>query len=124
MDYSNYRILLVDDEKDIRQFISLLLTETGYEGITAKDGIDGLESLHQNPNAIILDESMPRMCGTEFYNRIKTDPKYEKQARIPIIGIGDSFKPEMKAKFEAYVSKPIDNMELIGTIKRVLGESE
>jgi len=116
------KILVIDDEDSIRLFILELLKETGYEGITARDGIDGLECLSQNPNAIILDENMPRMGGVEFYNKLKTDLKYEKQARIPIVGIGSTFTPEMKAKFEAYVSKPIDNMELLDAIKKVLGD--
>jgi CheY-like chemotaxis protein len=61
------RVLLVDDEPAIRNLLSTLLEEAGFEAEQAEDGLDGLLKLREKlPNVIISDLTMPRMSGFEF----------------------------------------------------------
>jgi len=61
------RVLLVDDEPAIRNLLSRLLEEAGFEAEQAEDGLDGLAKLRERlPNVIISDLAMPRMSGFEF----------------------------------------------------------
>jgi CheY-like chemotaxis protein len=62
-----FRILLVDDEPSICETAGRILESEGYEVLTAKDGVDGLNALSQSlPDLIISDLNMPRMSGFEF----------------------------------------------------------
>lgn len=63
----HHRLLVVDDDASIRESIQLILESTGYEVLTAADGLDGLDALGQAlPDVIISDLNMPRMSGFEF----------------------------------------------------------
>jgi len=62
-----YRILIVEDEPTIRQTVGQILESLGYEVLTARDGLDGLQALSKSlPDVIISDLNMPRMTGCEF----------------------------------------------------------
>jgi len=62
-----YRVLVVDDEPEIRQVAGMTLEREGYEVLTAADGLDGLHALSKSlPDVIISDLNMPRMSGVEF----------------------------------------------------------
>jgi DNA-binding response OmpR family regulator len=65
------KILVVDDEADLRQMIAFLLESKGFEVQMACDGLEALEKVHGfKPNLIVLDVNMPRMGGIEFYSKI------------------------------------------------------
>jgi two-component system phosphate regulon response regulator PhoB len=77
------RVLVVDDELDMRTFIMTLLETEGFKPITAEDGIKGLEvAREKKPALIILDVMMPRESGITMYREIKTDPDLK---NIPVI---------------------------------------
>ena len=59
-------VLVIDDDADVRDLLSRMLSDAGFEFDTAKDGKEGLEKLANNPNLIVLDLEMPRMDGFEF----------------------------------------------------------
>lgn len=79
----NKKILIVEDEKDLRFFISTALKEAGFEILEAFDAEEALEILKkETPDLILLDILLPRMNGFEFLTTIKKDSKLEK---IPVI---------------------------------------
>jgi signal transduction histidine kinase/CheY-like chemotaxis protein len=59
-------VLIIDDDADVRDLLSRMLSDAGFQFDTAKDGKEGLEKLDKNPNLIVLDLEMPRMDGFEF----------------------------------------------------------
>ncbi len=79
------RILVVDDEADVRTFLSALLKKNGYEVITADDGVEGLRLVkEENPALITLDLLMPKQSGTDMYRNLQKDKQL---ASIPVIVI-------------------------------------
>lgn len=79
-------IMVVDDDKDIREMMSMAITMENYDVVTAKDGKDALEQLKNNlkPCLILLDLMMPVMSGREFIEHIEKDPELL-QLNIPIV---------------------------------------
>ena len=81
-DTQNQKVLVIDDDKDVRELLSRLLKDAGYRPIDARDGKEGLERTKDEPSLIILDLEMPRMDGFEFLdNYIKNVPE-EKRAPV------------------------------------------
>lgn len=77
------KILIIEDEKDLRYFLSLALKAEGFEIIEAFDAEEGLEKLKtERPDLILLDIYLPRMSGFEFLTKIKKDSKLKD---IPVI---------------------------------------
>lgn len=67
MPHFKYRVLLVEDEKNVRATVAAILMSAGYEVLTANDGLDALEYLDGPlPDLIVSDLRMPRMSGFEF----------------------------------------------------------
>ena len=79
---SNQKVLVIDDDKDIRELLSRLLKDAGYRPIDARDGKEGLERTKDNPALIILDLEMPRMDGFEFLDNYIKDIPEEKRAPV------------------------------------------
>jgi CheY-like chemotaxis protein len=77
------KILVIDDEADVRLFLTTLLKKNGYETVTANDGIEGFEiAKKEKPDLVTLDLQMPNKTGTEFYRRLARDKDI---GDIPII---------------------------------------
>ena len=71
------KVLVVDDEQDIRVFMTTLLETNGYKVIAAKDGLEGLEMARaKHPGLIIMDIMMPKESGIFMYREIKKDPAF------------------------------------------------
>ena len=82
-DTKDKKILVIDDDKDVRELLSRLLKDAGYRPIDARDGKEGLERTKDEPALIILDLEMPRMDGFEFLdNYIKDVPE---ESRAPVL---------------------------------------
>src|SRR5262245_33053298 len=100
-----------------------LLTEFGFEAVTAMSGAEALEAARAHPPALVLlDKNMPGMSGTEVAHALRANPATE---RVPILILsGEAMsKKELEAmKADAAVLKPFDVMDLIEEIrKRVAG---
>ncbi|AQS06568.1 response regulator transcription factor [Clostridium beijerinckii] len=110
-------ILVVDDEKDIRDVIEIYLMNEGFEVITACDGLEALEKLKKNNiELIILDIMMPKLDG------IRTCMKIREEKKLPIIML--SAKSEDSDKIlglnigaDDYVVKPFNPLELVARVK-------
>jgi serine/threonine protein kinase/ActR/RegA family two-component response regulator len=117
------RILVVDDDDDIRELLQLVLQEKGYIVETAVDGLDAVSHISQNkPHLIVLDLMMPRMTGEELCRAVKSDP-----ALRDIIVFILSAKGDLNTKLEClrlgaeeFVVKPVEMEELVVRVERLL----
>ncbi len=123
MNHSDYKILLVDDEPDILEFVSYNLKKEGYQVFTAKNGREAIsDSLKINPHLIILDVMMPEMDGMETCVELKKIPSIENTIIVFLTARGEDYS--QLAGFEAgaddYISKPIKPGLLISRVKALL----
>ena len=114
------QILIVDDEKLIRDMLSSRLKDHGYEPILAKNGKEGLNLFNKHqPPVTILDLKMPVMDGIEFLKKL--DPEsFITNAIIVFTGHGDNTDIEQcyNMGVQSFLRKPVNFFELLGSIKR------
>jgi OmpR family response regulator RpaB len=124
------KILVVDDDPEIREAISLILEANGYTLVTAQDGAEGLSKLkEEKPDLMILDLLMPRLDGFGVCKELK-DPRWSKYAHIPIIILSSVREDASRRRYELetgvqldvddYVEKPIEHTVLLERIGKVL----
>lgn len=126
MEQSRYKILIVDDEEDIREFLGYNLKKEGYQVFTASNGEEGIsQALKHIPHLIILDVMMPIMDGIEACAEINKHESLRKSIKIFLTARSEDYS--QIAGFEAgaddYVSKPIRPKVLISRIKALLRRS-
>ena len=117
------RILLVEDNADLRAYFCKMLSRFGHDVGTAVDGMDGWERVQTDlPDLVISDVMMPRMDGYELVGRIKSG---ERTRQIPVILV--TAKPELESKLEGlekgaddYLPKPVNVRELDARIRNLL----
>ena len=119
------RILVVDDQEDLRGVLRDLLTGSGYTVIEAADGEAGVaKAKSDRPDLILMDIQMPVIDGYEATRRIKVDPAL---TSIPIVAVssfamkGDEEKARA-AGCDHYVTKPYSPMQLLRLIRGFLGD--
>ncbi len=116
-------VLVVEDSVTQREMIEDLLKGSGLNVKTAGDGVEALDQIQDScPDIVVMDIVMPRMNGYELCRRIKTDPKTE---RVPVVmcsSKGEEFDRYwgMKQGADAYIAKPFQPQELVGTVKQLL----
>jgi CheY-like chemotaxis protein len=102
------KILVVDDDRNMRELLSLHLKHAGYEVQTAEDGIAaGYAVLYQQPDLIICDVFMPHMNGFEFVAALRADPV---QQNIPVIFLTTAVDSEARGRelgAVGYLRKPV-----------------
>jgi two-component system alkaline phosphatase synthesis response regulator PhoP len=116
------RILLADDEEDIKTVVSMFLESQGYQVTTAFDGLDALEKARAElPDLIILDIMMPVLDGYEVCKQLKED---ERTADIPVLILSaaahiESVNRGLKAGAVDYIVKPFEPEKLRAKIEEV-----
>ena len=121
---SNYKILLVDDEADILEFLSYNLKKSGYSVLTASNGRDAIKIAKQHlPHLIILDVMMPEMDGIETCERIR-----KRYPDLPVYAFTANTESEDGSLyadygFNGYLAKPIDAVLLEKTILKHLPDN-
>ena len=109
------RILIVDDSLSNRKSLSLMVEQMGYEAVTAIDGLDALQRLHEQSLALVLtDLEMPRMNGLEMTQAIRIWPE---KSHLPIIMITSRSTQKhrqlaQQVGVDDYLTKPVDNETL------------
>jgi DNA-binding response OmpR family regulator len=115
------KILVVDDEFEIRDMLSRFLMEQGYEAILASNGEEAIELAEkENPKAILLDIKMPGIDGIRICKSLKAK---EKTRFIPVImatALWDTYAEAIEAGAEDFVTKPFNLKELSHRVKSIL----
>jgi len=121
------KILIVDDDPDIRDVLKLTLSEENYELLEACDGEEALKIIHEiQPDLILLDYKIPKVDGREVCRRIKKDLLLRHLPIIMVTGKGDiSDKVDgIDAGADDYVVKPFEPKELLARIRMILRHTE
>ena len=116
-------ILVVDDEAPIRLMLQQVLTQEGYDIVTAEDGKEGLDLiLKSTPDLILLDLRMPRLDGITFLKAMRTDPKTRSIPVIVLTGLKsrETLEQAMEAGADDFVTKPFETVELKIRIRAML----
>jgi CheY-like chemotaxis protein len=116
------RILVVDDSEVIRQLIRVNLELEGFEVVTAADGAECLEVIHEvRPDVVTLDVVMPRLDGLGTAARLRSDPGTRD---LPLAIVSACSRPEVEAGLDvgvdAFVAKPFEPAELVGVVRRLM----
>jgi two-component system, OmpR family, phosphate regulon response regulator PhoB len=126
------KILVVDDELDVRTFVSTLLETNDFKPLCAVDGKEGMAMARKNkPAVVILDVMMPNESGIGMYRALKTDPDLKD---IPVIMLSalsrktffhsqkvlDEYRGEKIPEPAAYIEKPPEPEELLEAIEACL----
>ena len=119
------KILIAEDERDIRDLITFSLRFAGYEVVAASNGEEAVQMAPQEmPELILMDVRMPRMTGYEACALIKADPK---TSHIPILflsakGQESEIQSGLEAGADEYLLKPFAPDQLIARIQEVLSK--
>lgn len=127
------KVLIVDDDPDVRMFNATVVEENGYIPEEAANGEEGLEKIKKAaPALVLLDVLMPKQSGIRLYRELKTDNAFTGIPVIILSGVakrtflrsqkaltefGDKPVPEP----ESYLEKPVEPEELAQEIKKFLG---
>ena len=124
------KVLVVDDEMDMRTFITTLLETNGYKPLSAVDGEEGLViARKEKPVLVILDVMMPKESGINMYRQLRNDPELKE---VPVIMLSalskktffhsqkmlDNYREEQIPEPDAYIEKPAEPEELLAAIRK------
>ena len=130
------KVLIVDDEDQVREFVSSVLEENGYIPIVARNGQEAMDAARQDrPDLIILDVLMPMQGGIRMYRELKST---EILRDIPVVifsGIAkrtflrtQTAREEMGGQSvpppEAYIEKPAKPEYIAGMVKKIIGQAD
>ena len=124
------KILMIDDSDAVRNIVSEILRDNGYEVIIAADGFQGVKFAHQEkPDLIILDLNLSAGNGRMVFKNIKMASHLSQIPFVVFTGIEDgTYRDEMlNAGVEAYLEKPVDlnkSDKLLEIIKKLLEEKK
>ena len=124
------KILVVDDDPDIQDALTMILEARGYEVVTASDGVEGLANLKaESPDLMILDLLMPKMDGFSVLKELQ-DPRWSKYRSIPILVLTSVREEASRRRYELetglemgvddYVEKPMPPEVLLERVEKLL----
>ncbi len=122
------KILVVEDEPDMLNFLSTFFQDNGFEVLTATDGKECFEKAKDDrPDLITLDITMPEESGVRAFRNIQETPETKDIPVIIITGISKDFKRFIHTRKKvqppvAYMEKPIDSSELLAKVNEILGQ--
>jgi CheY-like chemotaxis protein len=146
------RVLIVDDDENTVKFLSVAMTEGGYEAIGACDGKVGLEKVAQEmPDLIILDVMMPQKSGFVLFKQLRRDDRYKEIPVIMLSGVvaslhelderkDDTFespyesmrdslrktiaamREEGEVGPEMFIEKPVDPEDVVSQVRELIGD--
>lgn len=116
-------IMTVDDSASLRQMVSFVLRDNGYEVVEAVDGLDALSKLTgQEIHLVLSDINMPRMDGIEFTRQLRALPQYK---FVPVVLLTTESHADKKQEGKAagatgWIVKPFDPKQLLAVVKKVI----
>jgi twitching motility two-component system response regulator PilH len=127
------KVLVVDDDPDVRLFNTSVVSESGYTPLEASNGEEGFQmAKKEKPDLVLLDVMMPRQSGVRMYRELMTNKSLKKIPVIILSGIAKkTFLRSQKALTEfggakvpepdIYLEKPVEPEDLANIIKKILG---
>ena len=115
----HYRVLLIEDNEDGREMMSMMLASYGNQVLKAADGFEGLRiAALDKPDIALVDIGLPGMDGYEVARRLRADPGTREIKLIALTGYGleEDYQRAMKAGFDMHLVKPVNTDHLIKTI--------
>lgn len=122
------RILVVDDEADVREYLQAALEDCGFIVETASDGLEAMEAVRRNlPDLISLDLVMPRHSGARFYRELRKDKVL---SHIPVLIVTGHARDDLgRAELAdmtlsgpgVYLEKPVSPSSYVSAVQRMLG---
>jgi CheY-like chemotaxis protein len=104
------KVLIVDDDKNSVKFLSVLLSENGYEVVAAYDGREGLQKIEENGiDLIVLDVMMPKKTGFVLFKELKRKDEYKDIPILMLTGVAASLS-DLDAKKEDTSQRPFDSL--------------
>ncbi len=122
------KILIIDDEEDIRRYLETLFEDNGYVAVTADNGKEGVrKAIEERPDLITLDVSMPEESGVKALREIQNSENSKNIPVIIITGVSIDFKRFIETRKqvhppEGYFEKPIDRDELLKKVDKLINK--
>lgn len=116
------KILIVDDEPNIRETISFILEMEGYDVVTASDGDEAIEMAQEHlPKVMLLDVMMPRKNGYEVAQILREDERFKDLYIIILTAKGQRMDEQnaLNAGANIYLSKPFDDEKILSIIEEL-----
>jgi DNA-binding response OmpR family regulator len=128
------KILVVDDDPDILEAVTMILEAKGFEAIRAKNGIEGLGRIENNkPDLIIMDLLMPKMDGFTMFKTLQ-EGKWSKYKNIPVLILTSVREDASRRRYELetgkelsaddYLEKPFSPDVLLERVNKLLAHKE
>jgi len=118
------KIIVIDDSDTVRQQVSIVLVEAGYEVIEAEDGMAGATAIRENPTALlaICDVNMPRMNGLDMLDVLRA----QNGGNVPILMLTTEGRPDLIERARSrgakgWMVKPFKPTMLLATVKKLAG---
>ena len=126
------KILVVDDDPDIRDALTMILEAKGYEVVTAEDGVEGLANIKAiEPDLLILDLLMPKMDGFTVCKELQ-DPRWSKFKKMPVLILTSVREEASRRRYELetglelnvddYVEKPLAPDVLLERVEKLINK--
>ncbi|MCF7805810.1 MAG: response regulator [Candidatus Marinimicrobia bacterium] len=118
-------ILIVEDEKDFARALEILLKSKNYTIEIAYDGMTGLQKARElKPDLVILDIMLPKINGYKISRLLKFDEQFQDIPIIMLTARAEKHDKEvgMETGADIYMTKPLDNKELLRNMQDLLGE--
>lgn len=116
-------VLVIEDDKEVREYLRLVLQQSGYHPFLAADGQEGLDLFGQEPDIklILLDWMMPGLDGLEVLEAITREEEYPPVVMLTAKGGRDAVSEALMAGAADYLIKPIDKEQLLLRVARYAG---
>ena len=131
---ANEKIIVVDDEQDIREFLQVVLEGRQYSVITAADPKEGMEKIKaEKPDLAILDVMMSTWSdGFEMSRELKNDPQFKDMPILMLTGVKDKTGMDFKETagdstwnpVEGYLTKPVEPEVLLAEVEKLLTKTD
>ena len=120
-------IIVIDDSQVIREQVSIVLKQAGYDVVEAEDGMEGATAIRNHPNAslAICDVNMPKLGGLEMLEALKTQST---STALPVIMLTTEGRPDLIERARAsgakgWMVKPFKPTMLLAAVKKIAGEA-
>ena len=118
------RVLLIEDEPNIIQAISFILSRDGWRVDTHADGQTALAEVHRRaPDVVILDVMLPNRSGYDILQDLRADPATEKLPVLMLTARGQKKDREMAERYgvSRFMTKPFSNAEVLEAVRELVG---